>query len=180
MLSKNKSASLVAAVVGAFVLALTQPLVATAAPKATINNKTLNVSSGSYKVFASATQTFVGSGALTTPVTNGTPKNFFINNGGTLGVSRFIMTITLPNSSNVANGGFRRCAVNVSFTGTNTCATGSPIPVTNPVSNASTTYVIDLPASGYYAFQLVQNKTGNITVTTSISPSYYVSGVTNS
>lgn len=179
MFSKNKGTSLVAAVVGACILALTQPPVADAAISATSNNSTLSVSSGTLRVFATATQTFTSTGvALSTAITNGTAKNFFVNNGGSLSVSRFTMTITLPNSSNVS--AFRRCAVNVSFTGSNTCASGSPVVVTNPVSGSATTYVLTLPGNGYYAFQIVQNKSGTLGVSTSATLTNVTGSVTNS
>lgn len=179
MFSKNRSASLVAAVVGAFILSLTQPpVVAQAAVKATSNN-VLTVVSGSVKVFATATQTFTSTGvALSIAITNGTAKTFFVNNGGSLSVSRFIMTITLPNSSNVS--AFRRCPVNVSFTGSNTCASGSPVVLTNPVSGSATTYVLTLPGNGYYSFQIVQNKTGTLGVSTSATLTNVTGSVTNS
>ena len=176
MLQIRKRTSLVAAVVSAFILALTQPLIASAAPISKTNH-ILNVSSGTVRVFATATQSYTSTGiALSTGVTNGTAKNFFVNNGGTLTVSRFVMTITLPNNSNVS--AFRRCNVNVSFTGTNTCASGSPTALAVPVSGAATNYLISLPGPGYYAFQIVQNKTGTMTVNTSSNTSF-VTGVVN-
>lgn len=178
MIKTHKSISLVAAVVSAFILALTQPPIADAAITARSSNS-LSVVSGSVQVFATATQTFTSSGvALSTSISNGTAKNFFVNNGGSLSVSRFTMTITLPYSSNVS--AFRRCNVNVSFTGSNTCASGSPTAITVPVSGSATTYILTLPGSGYYAFQIVQNKTGTLGVSTSASLSNYSSGTTNS
>ena len=179
MFSKNKTTSLVAAVVGAFVVALTQPPVVANAAATAKTSHTLSISSGSVRVFATATQTFTSTGvALSTSISNGTAKTFFVNNGGSLSVSRFTMTITLPNSSNVS--AFRRCAVNVSFTGSNTCASGSPVVLTNPTSGSATTYILTLPGTGYYSFQIVQNKTGTLGVSTSASLSNYTGVVTNS
>lgn len=178
MRSNRRSASLVAAVVGAFILALTQPLVATAAPTARTNN-TLSISSATLRVFATTTQTYTNTGvALSTSISKGTAKNFFVNNGGSRAVSRFVMTISLPSNSNVS--AFRRCNVNVSFTGTNTCASGSPTALTAPVSGTATNYLITLPGPGYYAFQIVQNKTGTLTVNTSANIQYITGVVNNS
>jgi hypothetical protein len=111
----TRAPSLVAAVVGAIAIALTQPPIAEAAASA-LTDHTITVKSGHLRVFAADVQSNISTGvALSTTISNNTSKNFFVNNGGTLTVSRFTMTITLPNNSNVST--FRRCAVNVAFTG---------------------------------------------------------------
>lgn len=173
---KNRSASLVAAAMGALLLAPIQPPIASATT-AVAKNNTLSISTSSLIVFATGSQSFTNTGiAYSTILSNGTVRTFHINNSGSLGVSRFTMTITLP-ASNSNVSAFRRCALNVSFTGTNTCATGSPVVVTNPVHNSATTYILTLPANSFYSFQIVQNKTGTlvVSVTTSLSN---VSGTT--
>ena len=173
---KNRSASLVAAAMGALLLAPIQPPTASAT-SAVAKNNTLSVTSGSLIVFATGSQSFTNTGiAYSTIVGNGTVRTFHINNSGSLGVSRFTMTITLP-AANSNVSAFRRCALNVSFTGTNTCATGSPVVVTDPVHNSATTYILTLPANSFYSFQIVQNKAGSlvVSVTTSLSN---VSGTT--
>ena len=173
---KNRSASLVAAAMGALLLAPIQPPIASATT-AVAKNNTLSVTSGSLIVFATGSQSFTNTGiAYSTIVGNGTVRTFHINNSGSLGVSRFTMTITLP-AANSNVSAFRRCALNVSFTGTNTCATGSPVVVTDPVHNSATTYILTLPANSFYSFQIVQNKAGSlvVSVTTSLSN---VSGTT--
>ena len=173
-----RTASLAAVAMGVMTIApIVAPLASAATTAATSN--VLSVSSGTVQVFATAAQTFTNTGvALSTSISNGTPKNFFINNSGSLSMSRFTLTITLPNSSNVS--AFRRCNLNVSFTGTNTCASGSPTVVTNPVSGSATNYTLSLPANSYYSFQIVQNKTGTLTVSTLASLTYVVAGVSNS
>ena len=94
MFSRKKSASLVAAVVGAVVIALTQPQIAFAT-LATARNTTMSVSSGSLIVFASGTQTFVNpANSYNVAVSNGT-KTFFVNNSGNFDVSRFALITTL-------------------------------------------------------------------------------------
>ena len=173
-----RTASLTAVAMGVMTIA---PIVAPPASAGTTaaTSNVLSVSSGTVQVFATAAQTFTNTGvALSTSISNGTPKNFFINNSGSLSMSRFTLTITLPNSSNVS--AFRRCNLNVSFTGTNTCASGSPTVVTNPVSGSATSYTLSLPANSYYSFQIVQNKTGTLTVATLASLTYVVAGVSNS
>ena len=173
---KNRSASLVAAAMGALLLAPIQPPIASATT-AVAKNNTLSVTTRSLIVFATGSQSFTNTGiAYSTILSNGTVRTFHINNSGSLGVSRFTMTITLP-AANSNVSAFRRCALNVSFTGTNTCATGSPVVVTNPVHNSATTYILTLPANSFYSFQIVQNKTGTlvVSVTTSLSN---VSGTT--
>jgi hypothetical protein len=160
----TRAPSLVAAVVGAIAIALTQPP-ASFATTAVAKNNTLSVSSGKVIVFASGAQTFTNTGiAYSGIIGNGTVRTFHINNSGNFSASRFTLTITLPNNSNVS--AFRRCAVNVSFIGTNTCASGSSTNVTHPVTGVATVYTLTLPANGFYSFQIVQNKVGSLVVST--------------
>lgn len=175
----RKSTSLVAAVVGALLIALTQPPVAEAAVKAQSNN-TLSVVSGNVVIFATGTQSFTNTGiAYSTILSNGTVRTFHINNSGSLGVTRFTMTITLPASnSNVSV--FRRCNLNATFTGTNICSSGTSTNVTAPVHNAATVYTLTLPANSFYSFQIVQNKTGSLVVSVSASLANVSAGTFNS
>ena len=175
----RKSTSLVAAVVGALLIALTQPPVAEAAVKAQSNN-TLSVVSGNVVIFATGTQSFTNTGiAFSTILGNGTVRTFHINNSGTLGVTRFTMTITLPASnSNVSV--FRRCNLNATFTGTNICSSGTSTNVTVPVHNVATVYTLTLPANSFYSFQIIQNKAGTMIVSVSASLSNVSAGTFNS
>lgn len=174
----RRSASLVAAVMGALIMAPIQPPIAFGAASASTSN-TLTLSSGTVRVFATTVQTYSVTGVnLSTPISNNVNKDFFVNNGGNISVTRFVMTITLPNNSNVS--AFRRCALNVSFTGSNTCASGSPVSLSDPVSGSATNYLISLPGPGYYAFQIRQNKTGTLTVATSANVQYHIGVISNS
>jgi len=162
-------------------VALLTPIQSPSASAATrgLTNNVVSTASGKIEVFATATQTFTNTGAaLSTAISNGTAKTFYVNNSGSLSLTRFTMTITLPNSSNVAS--FKRCAVNVAFTAANTCASGTPTTLTNPVSGSATVYVLSLPASGFYSFQITQNKTGTLGVSTTASLTNVVTGVYNS
>ena len=174
--SNRRSASLVAAVMGALILAPIQPLIAQATV-AIAGNTTLAVNSGSLIVFASGTQTFTNPGiAFSTSVTNGI-KTFYINNSGDFDVSRFTLTITLPNNSHVSS--FKRCAVNVAFIGNNSCASGSSITATITPGSA-VTYVLALPKNGFYSFQISQNKTGTMVVSTSVNLAHITNYATSS
>ena len=174
----HRSASLVAAVVGALIVALTQPPTSFATT-AVAKNDTVSVSSGALIVFASGAQTFSNTGiAYSTNVSHGTVRTFHINNSGNFTISQFTLTITLPKNSNVS--AFRRCAVNVSFIATNTCASGSSTNVTDPVTGVATVHALTLPANGFYSFQIVQNKTGTIVVSTLASLSHVTGAVTHS
>jgi len=178
MRRNRRSASLVAAVVGALILALTQPP-ASFATTAVAKNNTLSVTTRSLIVFATGAQTFTNTGTPYSGIIgNGTVRTFHINNSGTLSVSRFTLTITLPANSNIS--AFRRCAVNVTFTGTNTCASGSSTNVTQPVSGVATVYSLSLPANGFYSFQIVQNKVGSLGISTLVSLSDVTGAVTHS
>ncbi len=173
----KRSASLVAAAMGALILAPIQPPSAFATT-AQAKNSTISISSGKLIIFASGVQTFTNPAAIyTSAVVNGTPKNFFINNSGSFTSSRFAMTISLPANSNVS--AFRRCNINVAFTGTNVCASGSS--TTQSITPGSAvTYVLSTTPNSFYCFQLVQNMTGVITVSTSASTSFITTSVTNS
>jgi len=177
MIKKYKKTSFVAAVVSVLAISLTQSPIAGAAASAQTEH-TLTVTSGVVKVFATTTQSFTPTGVtLSAGITNST-TTFFVNNSGNLTVSQFTMTITLPNNSNIS--AFKRCALNVAFTGANLCAAGSPITLTQPDSGASGTYTISLSGSGFYSFQITQNKTGTMLVSTSASLQNVVTTISNS
>jgi len=175
----RKSTSLVAAVVGALLIALTQPPFAEAAVKAQSNN-TLTVVSGKVVIFATGAQSFTNTGTTySTILGNGTVRTFHINNSGTLGVTRFTMTITLP-AANSNVSAFRRCDLNASFTGTNICSSGSSTNVTVPVHSVATVYTLTLPANSFYSFQIIQNKVGTMIVSVSASLANVSAGTFNS
>jgi hypothetical protein len=171
------ASTLVAAAMGAAIIAPIQPLTANAT-SALAQNNTLSVSSGSLIIFASASQTFTNTGvALSTTVSNGTAKTFFVNNSGSISTNAFAFIVTLPNNSNVSY--FKRCAINVAFTGSNTCATGTPITVAM-TPGVSTSYVLSLPSNSFYSYQIVQNKSGSMVVNTYANVTHAVTGTTNS
>lgn len=173
---KRRSASLVAAAMGALILAPIQPPVAFAT-LATAGNTTLAINSGSLIVFASGTQTFVNpANSYNVSVSNGI-KTFYVNNSGDFDVSRFALIITLPNSANVSS--FKRCALNVAFIGNNTCATGSPVSA-SMTPGSPTTYLIPLPKNGFYSFQISQNKTGTMQVHTYANSGFITNYTTSS
>lgn len=179
-MSRNRrTASLVAAVMGAFLLAPIQPPIATAAVKATANPSTLSISTGSMAIFAGDSYTATNPfGALITPVINGRAKVFFIKNTGDFGVSRFTLTLSLPAGTNIAN--FRYCAINVYFTANDVCGSGSYSSLTIN-ENVATAIVLSLPPNSFYAFQIRQNKNTNMTVSVSASTANINdAGVTNS
>ena len=167
-MSRNRrTASLVAAVMCAFLLAPIQPPIATAAVKATANPSTLSISTGSMAIFAGDTFTATNPfGALTTPAVNGRAKFFYVINGGDFGVSRFTITLTLPAGTAIAN--FRRCAIDVNFVANDVCDTGTYTSLTI-AANTATTFVLTLPAGSFYALQIRQNKNTNMTVSVSAS-----------
>ena len=176
MFSRRKSASLVAAVVSALFIALTQPPVAMAA-LATARNTTLPVSSGALIVFASGTQTFVNPGnSYNVAVSNGI-NTFYVNNSGNFSTAGFALIITLPSGSNVSS--FKRCALNVAFIGNNTCASGSTTNL-SITPGSPTTYMIPLPVNSFYSFQISQNKSGTMQVHTYANTSHITNSNTSS
>jgi len=174
---KRKSASLVAAAMGALILAPIQPPTAFATT-AVAKNSTLSVSTGSLILFTSAAQTFTNTGVqFTTIVNGGARKNFYINNSGSFSLSRFTLTITLPINSNVST--FRRCDLNVDFSAPTTCATGSTTNVSITPGSA-VTYTLPTTPNSFYVFQIVQNKTGTMHVDVTANSAFITSGVSNS
>ena len=179
MASRSRTTSLVAAVMGALLIAPIQPPIAYAANKATATHSLQTISTGSMAVFAADTYTATNPmAALVTPIVNGRAKFFYLINGGDFGVSRWTITLTLPNGTNIAN--FRRCDLNVNFTANDVCETGTFTALTISASTA-TTFIITLPAGSFYALQLRQNKNTNMTVSVSASSAFINdAGVTNS
>ena len=183
----NRWSTYVAALMtGVIVLAPVQS--AEAALKAKVSINSLSIQTGRLLVFATSTQTFSNpmtalslTAGLKTKVSKDDPDKsesfFWVNNGGNLTVSRFTMTITLPLNANVA--AFSRCDLNVFFIAANTCASGTPTTLLDPVSGTARTYVLTLPGYGFYSFQLDQNKAGTLTVSTSASLSYVSGSVSN-
>jgi hypothetical protein len=179
MRSNRMASSLVAAVMGALLIAPIQPPSASAAPKALATNSVLSISTGSMAIYAEDTYTasnpFSG---LTTPVTNGHAKVFYLINSGNFGVSRFTITLVLPAGTNIQN--FRRCNLNVHFTANDVCGSGSYTALTIN-ANSATTFVLTLPSNSFYALQLRQNKNTNLLINVSASSAFINdAGVTNS
>lgn len=175
----RKAASLVAAVMGVFLLAPIQPPIASADVKATANPSTISISTGAMAIFAGDSYTATNPfSALTTPVVNGRAKVFYIKNTGNFGVSRFTITLTLPSGTNIIN--LRRCAINVTFSANDTCASGSYTNLSIS-ANLATTFILNLPASSFYALQIRQNKNTNMIVSVSASSANInTAGTTNS
>ena len=162
---------------GALLLAPIQPP-AEAALKATSNNKVLSVAIGTVRVFASDTITATSTNApLNISLVNGRARTFWINNVGNLSVTRFTLTLSLPNGTNIAS--LRRCGVNLSFTGTGICESGGYTSMTVPPSTA-TVVILTIPANSFYSLQIVQNKNTTMTVNTSVNTAYISTGISNS
>ncbi len=176
MRCNHRSASLVAAAMGALLLAPIQPPIASAAPRAIATNTPLTVTTSALSVFASDTYTTtVSPGALGTSVVNGRAKVFYVKNGSSSGLSRFTITLTLPVGTAIAN--FRRCDLNINFIANDLCESGSYSPV-SIAANASTTLVLNIPAGSFYAFQIRQNKNTTMTVNISVNTAHITTSTT--
>jgi uncharacterized membrane protein len=171
--------SLVAAVMGAVFTASIQPQIAFAASAIAKNVTTTSISTGFAKVFASSPQTYTNTGVIwSSSITNGASKDFWVNNAtGSKAITAFSVTVTLPANANISF--FKRCNLGVSFTGPNTCASGSPTTIT---MTSGTEFTLTLPMSNatFYQFRITQNKTGTITVATRVSSADIVSTTSNS
>lgn len=185
MFSKNKSASLVAAVVGAFILALTQPpVVANAAAKATARNTTMSVTSARLIVFPADTSTASNPSApYVVAVDKSTPRVFFIRNAGELTTSQFTFTITLDSGAKIST--LHRCNVNVFFSATlkkcgPTSVNATQIVGVATASPYTTTQVLSLAPNTFYAFQIDTDKNCTMIVSTTVSLSNVTGTITNS
>ncbi|MFM6940897.1 MAG: hypothetical protein ACKOXI_02850 [Candidatus Planktophila sp.] len=179
MNSGSRTTSLVAAVMGAILLAPIQSPSAFAANRATATHSAISVSTGTMAVFSADTYTATNPmAALVTPVINGRAKVFYLINGGDFGIARWTITLTLPSGTSIAN--FRRCDLNVSFIANDICGSGTYTALTISASTA-TTFIITLPAGSFYALQIRQNKNTNMTVSVSASTAFISdAGLTNS
>lgn len=176
MKGNYRYASLVAAAMGALLLAPIQPPIANAAPRAIATNAPLTVTTSALSVFASDTYTTtVSPGALGTSVVNGRAKVFYLKNGSSSGLSRFTITLTLPVGTAIAN--FRRCDLNINFIANDLCESGSYSPVAIS-ANTSTTLVLNIPAGSFYAFQIRQNKNTTMTVNISANTAHITTSTT--
>ena len=184
MFSKNRSASLVAAVVGAFVLALTQPpLVANAAARATAQNTTMNLTSATLRVIAVDTATAsLPNAAYSVSISKTATPVFYIRNTGTLTTSAFTFTITLDSGAKIST--LHRCNLNVYFNATAKKCGPTAVAATQLVGSPTaspytTTQSLTLAPGGFYAFQINTDKNCLLTVSTTVSLSN-VTGVISS
>lgn len=168
--------SVVAAVTSAIAIALVQPQTLALGASA-VSANVLNVQSGTVRVSANSVNTANTSGvALSTPVVNGI-KTFWVHNYGTLEVSEFTMTITLPANANISS--FKRCGVNVSFDAPNSCTSGSTSNLSIS-SSTPTVFTLVMAPNTFYSFQLSQNRSGTMIVSTEASLSNYAGKIVTS
>jgi hypothetical protein len=168
MLKTVKSRSLVAAAVGACLIALTQPPVVANAASATARNSTMSVTSATLRVFAADTMTASSTGtAYVVNINKSTPKTFYIRNTGTLTSTSFSFTITLSNTGAKISSLYR-CNVGVYFGTTlkkcgptNVSGTGIITAPVKPLYIGSQT--LTLAPGGWVAFQIDLDTTCDMT-----------------
>ncbi len=153
---------------------------ALASVKATsVSPSATSFQTGTFRTFATAAQTFTNpSAALSLPVTANTAKTFFINNGGTINQTAITMTITAPAAGSITN--LRNCPQGVLFATTITCVGGVSLTTNNPTSGVAKVYTINIPANTWYQFELTESKTGNATISVSVSSTQIVTFTQNS
>ena len=170
---------LTAAVVGATLLAPIQLTPSNAAANSTAS-ATGSVSTGTLKVFATATQTFTNPAAalsLSVPSKN-TAVNFFLENGGTETSTGYTITITLSAGS---INSVKYCPIGVLFSGSGTCASGSVTTIASITSGTAKAVTATFGANNFYAMQIVVSANNTTaTIGTSVLSSQAVSGTTNS
>jgi len=153
---------------------------AIAAAKATSTSPSAtSFSTGTFKAFATATQTFTNPlAALSLPVTNGAAKTFFVENGGTIDQSAITMTITAPANGAITN--LRNCPKGVLFSTPTSCVGGVTLTTNNPTSKVAKVYTMSIPANSWYEFELTENKNGNATISVSVSSTQIATFTQNS
>lgn len=167
MIRKPRSKSLVAAVVGASLVALTQPPIADAALTAKSANA-LTVTTKALYVYAADTVTASNPFAPYSVAITPSVKSFWIVNNGDISISKFTFTLTLPSGAKVQK--FTRCAINVAFSGTNKCGVAGTAGIAVTITVGSPVVLtLNLPAGSAYAFQMDQDKNGSMTVNTLVS-----------
>lgn len=139
---------LLAGVVGASLLAPIYLTPAYAVAKSQVNSSAQSISTGAVKIFATATQTFTNPGVAFSIAAKGV-NHFYVENGGTISTPAFNMTITQSGTLTY----LKRCDVGVLFTGTSTCATGSPTTITI-TTNTLTALTLTFAPSTWYEFEI--------------------------
>jgi hypothetical protein len=153
---------------------------AVAAVKATSTSPSAtSFSTGTFKAFATAAQTFTNpSAVLTLPVTANSAKTFFVNNGGSIDQTAITMTITAPPGGSLTI--LRNCPRGVLFSGTTTCTGGVAVTTNNPVSGVAKVYTITFPATTWFQYHITSNRTGNATVSVSVASTQIATFTQNS
>jgi hypothetical protein len=88
------------------------------------------------------------------------------------------MTITAPAAGSITN--LRNCPQGVLFATTITCVGGVSLTTNNPTSGVAKVYTINIPANTWYQFELTESKTGNATISVSVSSTQIVTFTQNS
>jgi hypothetical protein len=151
---------------------------AVAAAKATASNAiTTSFSTGTFIAYATATKTFTNPNGtlLVIAVSNGVGKNFFIENGGTLPITGVTMTITLTTGAITS---VKNCGQNILFTGA-TCPSGGTT-TNNPTTGVAKNYSVNIAASSWVQFQLLENKNTNATISVTVAHSQTTTFTLNS
>lgn len=169
MRSRGRAKGVIIASSTLLAISLSLPPVADASVIAKALSPSQSFSTTAIAIFATGVQSYTNTGvAFTSSISNNVAKDFYINNGGSRSVTQFSFTVTLPNSSNVSY--FRRCNLGVTFSGANSCSSGSTtnIPIT---PGTEITLTLPLVQGTFYQFRIIQNKTGTITVRTRVNSS---------
>ena len=181
----RKSTSLVAAVVGALFIALTQPPVAAnGAARATSNNNLLTVNSATLQVIAVDTATAtLPNATYSVAVNKSNPVIFYIRNTGSLTTSAFTLTISLDSGAKIST--LHRCNVGVYFNATvkkcgPTAIAATQIVGSPTASPYTTNQTLTLAANAFYAFQIDVDKNCTMTVGTLASLSNVTGSTYNS
>jgi hypothetical protein len=143
------------------------PAIAAASATAT---GTVSFSTGTFKTFATATQTFTNPGAaLSLTVAANTPKAFFVESGGTINQTAYTMTITNTGGGTIPK--LLNCPINVTFATTTTCTGGVGTTTTAMTLGTAKTFTISFPANSWFEFELTCSKAGTASISVSVSSS---------
>jgi len=153
---------------------------AVAAVKATSTSPSAtSFSTGTFKAFATATQTFTNPlAALALSMAANTPKTFFIENGGTIDQTAITMTISLTANAAITN--VRNCSRGVLFQTTTTCVGGVALTTNTATAGVAKVYTMSIPSNTWYQFELTATKNSTATISVAVASTQIATFTQNS
>jgi hypothetical protein len=150
-----------------------------AASATSVSPSATSFSTGTFKAFATATQTFTNPlAALVLSMSANNPKIFYIENGGTINQTAITMTISLSPNGAITN--LRNCPQGVLFATATSCVGGVTLTTNTPTSGTPKVYTMNISANSWYAFELTETKSSTATISVSVASTQIATFTQNS